>query len=338
LLLAIPAPFPPACGQAGAANVEADYAAALAEIPDGAAKTQGVVLGHDAAAAILSLRADDGSDTPLIVEGSPQGTEPGEYRFTPGTPFQFAPGWADVTPFVLRASSQFRASKPYKVTSKKYAADYEEVKRLGGDGVNTPSARTADETEIALFWVESSPLRWNRIARTVSNDAGLDVWDNARLFGLLNLALADGYISSFETKNHYNFWRPVTAIREGDNDGNRRTDGDATWTPLVTTPPIPDHDSAHSVEGGAAAQVLMRFFGTDDIGFETCSLTLPAGQTCADTSPVYRSYASFTEAADENGMSRILVGFHFRHAVDEGIEHGRRIADRTVNRFLRPIG
>jgi hypothetical protein len=112
LLLAIPAPFPPACGQAGAANVEADYAAALAEIPDGAAKTQGVVLGHDAAAAILSLRADDGSDTPLIVEGSPQGTEPGEYRFTPGTPFQFAPGWADVTPFVLRASSQFRASKP----------------------------------------------------------------------------------------------------------------------------------------------------------------------------------------------------------------------------------
>ena len=109
LLLAIPAPFPPACGQAGAASVEADYAAALAEIPDGAAKTQGLALGHDAAAAILSLRADDGSDTPLIVEDSPQGTEPGEYRFTPGTPFQFAPGWADVTPFVLRTSSQFRA-------------------------------------------------------------------------------------------------------------------------------------------------------------------------------------------------------------------------------------
>ena len=149
------------------------------------------------------------------------------------------------------------------MTSKKYATDYEEVKRLGGDGVNTPSARTADETEIALFWLESSPLQWNRIARTVSNDAGLDAWENARLFGLLNLALADGYISSFETKNHYNFWRPVTAIREGDNDGNRRTDGDTTWTPLVTTPPIPDHDSAHSVEGGAAAQVLMRFFGTD---------------------------------------------------------------------------
>jgi hypothetical protein len=123
LLLAIPAPFPPACGQAGAASVEADYEAALAEIPDGAAKTQGLALGRDAAAAILSLRADDGSDTPLIVEDSPQGTEPGEYRFTPGTPFQFAPGWADVTPFVLHTSSQFRAAKPYKVTSNKYAAD-----------------------------------------------------------------------------------------------------------------------------------------------------------------------------------------------------------------------
>ena len=337
LLLAIPAPFPPACGQAGAASVEADYAAALAAIPDGAAKSQGLALGRDAAAAILSLRADDGSDTPLIVEDIPQGTEPGEYRFTPGTPFQFAPGWSDVTPFVLRTSSQFRAAKPYKVTSKRYATDYEEVKQLGGDGVNTPSARTADETEIALFWLESSPLQWNRIARTVSNDAGLDAWENARLFGLLNLAMADGYISSFETKNHYNFWRPVTAIREGDNDGNRRTDGDATWTPLVTTPPIPDHDSAHSVEGGAAAQVLMRFFGTDIIGFETCSLTLPAGQTCADTAPVRRSYTSFTEAADENGVSRILIGFHFRRAVDQGIEHGRRIADRTVNRFLRPV-
>jgi hypothetical protein len=300
LLLAIPAPFPPACGEAGAASVEADYAAALAEIPDGAAKTEGVAVGRDAAAAILSLRAGDGSDTPLIVD-APQGTEPGEYRYTPGTPFQFAPGWADVEPFVLRTSSQFRAAKPYKVTTKKYATDYEEVKQLGGDGVNTPSARTADETEIALFWLESSPLQWNRIARTVSGDAGLDAWDNARLFGLLNLALADGYISSFESKNHHNFWRPVTAIREGDNDGNLHTDGDATWTPLVTTPPIPDHDSAHAVQGGAAAQVLKRFFGTDHFGFYTFSLTLPAVKSCADASTVDSSYTSFSHAANENG-------------------------------------
>jgi len=117
----------------------------------------------------------------------------------------------------------------------------------------------------------------------------------------------------------------------------RHTDGDTTWTPLVTTPPIPEHDSAHAVQGAAAAQVLKRFFGTDNISFETCSLTLPEGQTCADTSPVRRSYTSFTEAADENGTARILVGFHFRHAVDEGIEHGRHIADHTVDQSLRLV-
>ncbi len=218
----------------------------------------------------------------MLDFGYPQGTDPGEYRFTPGFTFAFAPGWADVTPFVLKDSSQFRPGPPYAVTSKKYTADFNEVKALGGDGVTTPSARTAEQTEIALFWVESSPLQWNRIARTVSGSEGLDMWENARLFGLLNMALADGYIGSFETKYHYNYWRPVTAIQTADTDGNPSTSADPTWTPLVPTPPIPDYDSAHSVEGGAAAGVLKRFFGTDDIGFTTCSLTLPAGSTCTD--------------------------------------------------------
>ena len=222
LLSQIPAPFPPACVDAGVASVEADYAEALAAIPDGPAKTRGIELGQAAAAAILALRAADGSDTPLVVSDYPQGTAPGEYRFTPGTPFAFAPGWAEVTPFVLRDSSQFRPGPPYAVTSKKYAADFNEVKRLGGDGVTTPSARTAEQTEIALFWVESSPLQWNRIARTVSADTGLDLWEQARLFGLLNMALADGYVGSFETKYHYNYWRPVTAIQTADTDGNPR--------------------------------------------------------------------------------------------------------------------
>ena len=276
----LPAPFPPECGAAGVASVEADYAAALGAIPDGRAKTRGIEVGQAAAAAILALRAADGADTPLIDTDYPQGTSPGEYRFTPGTPFAFAPGWGDVTPFVLRDSSQFRPGPPYAVTSRKYTADFNEVKRLGGDGVTTPSARTAEQTEIALFWVESSPLQWNRIARAVSADTRLDLWEQARLFGLLNMALADGYIGSFDTKYHYNYWRPVTAIQTADTDGNPNTSADPTWTPLVTTPPIPDYDSAHSVEGGAAAKVLKRFFGTDHISFETCSLTLPAGSTC----------------------------------------------------------
>ncbi len=272
----ISAPFPPACVQAGVASVETDYTAALAAIPDGRHKTRGIEVGQAAAAAILALRAADGSDTPLVVNNFPQGTAPGEYRFTPGTPFAFAPGWGGVTPFVLDDSSQFRPGPPYPVTSRKYAADLNEIKALGGDGVTTPSARTPEQTEIALFWVESSPLQWNRIARTVS--ARHDQWAQARLFALLNMALADGYVSSFETKYHYNYWRPVTAIRAADADGNSRTSADPTWTPLVTTPPIPDYDSAHAVQGGAASTVLKRFFGTDHIGFTTCSLTLPAGE------------------------------------------------------------
>jgi hypothetical protein len=333
LLGQLPAPFSD-CAPAAVAGVEADYAAALAAIPDGRAEDQGVQLGRAAAATILAVRTGDGADTPLFDTAYPQGTAPGEYRFTPGFSFAFAPGWADVTPFVLKDSSQFRAPAPYGVTTKRYVADFAEVKRLGGDGITTPSDRTAEETEIAHFWVESSPLQWNRIARTVSTR--LDPWAQARLFGLLNMALADGYIGSFETKYLYNYWRPVTAIREAATDGNPKTSADPTWTPLVPTPPIPDHDSAHSVEGGAAAAVLRRFFGTDRIAFRTCSLTLSSG-TCTDPAPVMRRYRSFSEAADENGRSRILVGFHFRNAVEDGIEHGRRIGDRAVDRFLRRV-
>ncbi|MDP9145898.1 MAG: vanadium-dependent haloperoxidase, partial [Actinomycetota bacterium] len=270
LLEQLPAPFSVCVTDSDVVeSVDDAYAAALGAIPDGRAKRQGVALGQAAAAAILALRAGDGSDTPLFDTAYPQGTQPGEYRFTPGFDFAFAPGWADVTPFVLRDSSQFRPGPPYRVTGKKYAADFNEVKRLGGDDITTPSARTAEQTEIARFWVESSPQQWNRIARTVSAARGLDLWENARLFGLLNMALADGYIGSFDTKYHgYNYWRPVTAIQLAETDGNPNS-ADPTWTPLVPTPPIPDYDSAHSVEGGAASQVLKRFFGTDHISFTT---------------------------------------------------------------------
>ena len=320
---------------AGVAVVEQAYDDVLAAIPNGPAKTKGLKVGQAAAAAIVAMRIADGSDTLLLDTSYPQGTNPGEYRFTPPFTFAFAPGWADVTPFVLREASQFRADPPYTVTDRRYTKDFKEIKALGGDDITTPSDRSAAQTEIALFWVESSPLQWNRIARTVSAKVGLNLWQNARLFGLLNMAMADGYVGSFETKYLYNFWRPITAIQMAATDGNPNTDADPTWTPLVPTPPIPDYDSAHSVEGGAAAQVLKRFFGTDRIGFKACSLTLPPGSTCDDASPVLRSYSSFTQAANENGESRILVGFHFRLAVEEGIEHGRQIANRAVDRFLR---
>jgi hypothetical protein len=329
--------LPADCVDAGIASVEADYAAALAAIPDGPAKTQGLAVGQDAAAAVLALRASDGFDTALVDPNYQEGTAPGEYRYTPGTPFAFAPGLGDdLTPFVLKDSSQFRPGPPYQLGSQKYAADVNEVQRLGGDDVTTPSARTDEQTEIALFWLESSPLAWNRIARTVSTAQGLDAWQNARLFGLLNLALADGYIGTWDTKYHYRFWRPVTAIRLADIDGNPATTADPTWTPLVETPPIPDYDSGHAVEGGAAAQVLARFFGTDTISFSNCSYTLPAGQTCADPTPTLRHFTRLSQAADENAVSRIYIGFHFRDAVEIGTRHGEKIADRTVNLHLRP--
>ena len=223
------------------------------------------------------------------------------------------------------------------MSKKKYTADFDEVKSLGGDGITTPSARTADQTEIALYWWESSPLKWNRVARVVSADAGLDLWENARLFGLLNMALADGYIAMVDSKNHYNYWRPVTAIQTGDTDGNPDTTGDPTWTPLRGTPPDQDYASGHSIEGGAGAEVLKQFFGTDQISFQDCSVTLPAGSTCSDASPVFRSYTSFSQAAAENAYSRILIGFHFRKSVEEGTEYGRKIGKRAANLYLRPV-
>jgi hypothetical protein len=329
-------PFPAECIQEGIASVEADYAAALAAIPAGQAKTSGIQLGQAAAAAILALRASDGSDTPLLGFGYEEGTAPGEYRFTPGFNFVFAPGWGSVTPFAVIHASQFRPNKPYAVTSSQYTADFNEVKELGGDGVTTPSERTDEQTEIGLFWLESSPLQWNRIARSVSDAVGFDPWQNARLFGLLNIALADGYVGSWEAKFHYRFWRPVTAIQTADTDGNPATEADPTWTPLQPTYPMPDHDSAHSVEGGAAAEVLRQVFGTDDISFMACSLTLAEGSRCSDATPVLRPYASFSDAANENALSRIFVGIHFRHAVEEGVQHGRKIGRFAVSRLMRP--
>ena len=330
--------LPPDCISAGIASVEADYAAALGAIPDGMAKTQGIALGQDAAEAILALRASDGYDTPTVDPNYQEGTAPGEYRYTPGTPFAFAPILGeDLTPFALTDGAQFRPGPPLRLTSRRYAADVNEVQRLGGDDVTTPSARTDEQTEIALFWVESSPLMWNRIARTVSIAEGLDLWENARLFGLLNMALTDGYIGTFETKYHYRFWRPVTAIRLADIDDNPATTADPTWTPLLENPPIPDYDSGHAVEGGAGAEVLRRFFHDDKMSFSLCSFTLPEGQRCSDASPTLRYFTSFSQAMNENAVSRIYVGFHFRDAVETGSRHGKKIGKWTVHRVMRPV-
>ena len=332
-------PESPECTANGVANVNASYAAALSAIPAGPAKTNGIAVGQAAAAAIVARRAGDGSDAPWVDLNFPQGTEPGEWRFTPDFPAQlaFAPYWGQVTPFVLKRGSQFRPPPPYDVSGRKYAADYNEIKRLGGDDITTPSERTADQTEIGRFWIESSPFAWNRLARAISAARAFDLWDNARLFGLLNLAMADGYIASWEAKYHYLFWRPITAIRLGDTDGNPDTEAVPDWTPLQPTYPMPDHDSGHAVQGGAAAEILRQVFGTDDIAFTACSTTVGTGMTCDDPAPVLRSYSSFSQAEMENAVSRIYIGIHFRRAVEEGARHGRKIAEYAVHQVMKPV-
>ena len=223
------------------------------------------------------------------------------------------------------------------MTGTKYAADLDEVKLLGGDGTTTPSARTADQTEIALFWVESSPLQWNRIARTVATQPRSRSLAAGALVRPAQPGLADGYIGSFETKYLYNYWRPVTAIQNADADGNPRTSGDPTWTPLAPTPPIPDYDSAHSVQGGVAAQVLKRFFGTDHVGFETCSLTLPAGAG-RHASPCFAATPASPKRRRRTGCLASSSAFTSARRSTRGSSTACKIGDRAVDRFLRPEG
>jgi hypothetical protein len=303
--------------------LDAAYAASLSAVPDGPAKVDGIAVGALAAQHMLVLRQNDGSSA--VVPYTP-GHDIGDWRPTPPA---FAPAllphWGQVTPFVLRRADRFRGKGPLDPTSLRYARDVEEVRMLGSAA---SAVRTADQTEIALFWIEASVDGWCRIARTVSADAHLDLWENARLFALITLAMADAYIAQFDEKYHYNFWRPVTAIQEADNDDNPHTAGDPAWTPLRPTPAIPEYSSAHAAVGAAAAEAMKRFFGTDDMAFRTSSPT---------AANAVRTFSGFKDAARENGVSRIYVGFHFRHAVQDGLEMGRRIGRFVVQRTLRPV-
>jgi hypothetical protein len=309
---------------AGIALVEAAYAAAIAAIPSGPARRQGIAIGEAAAQAILALRNHDVAAATFLDFSYVPGPNPGDFQFVAGNPpFAAGTGWGDVTPFVLASSAQYRPKRPYDLSSRKYATDFNEVKSLGA--VNS-TTRSDDQSEIALFWVEGAPQGWNRIARAVATAKGIDLWSNARLFGLLNLASADGYIADFENKYFYEFWRPVTAIRAADTDGNPLTVADPMWESMVTSPPAPDHPSGHSGQGGAMSEVLARFFG-DDVSFSTTTTTLPG---------VTRDFSSFSEAALENANSRIYIGFHFRHATVEGLKLGNKIGKVTFNHYLRP--
>jgi hypothetical protein len=306
-------------------TLDAAYTASLAVIADGPAKTYGVAIGQAAAAVILELRSADGSAAPMPYT---PGTAPGAYQLTPPN-FVSAvlPGWGAVTPFALKSGAQFRPAPPkfFDLTSAEYAADYNEVRAVGE--LNS-ATRAAEQSEIARFWYEGSPNGWNRIARVVAAQRGLDPWRNARLFGLLNFAMADGFIAGFDAKYFYNFWRPITAIRAGATDNNPATVADPAWATFLVTPAAPDYPSTHSVLGAAAAETLARFFGADKISFTTTS--------GAPFSGITRSYTSFSQAARENADSRVYAGIHFRTACRDGLIQGTRVGRYVFEHALRP--
>jgi membrane-associated phospholipid phosphatase len=296
------------------ATFDAALEETLRSITDDSRKAPGLEVGRTAATAILTARENDGANR--TVEYTP-GTKPGDYCPTPP---DFKPAalvqWASMTPFVLKSADQFRCPDPPAVNSLRALADLEEVKAIGG---SKSATRTPEQSEIGRYWYESSPQGWNRIAREVLAARQFDVWENARLFALLNLAMADGYIGGFDTKYHCNYWRPVTAIRAG---------GDSEWLSYLPTPPVPDYPSTHTVEGAAAATVMARFFNTDFISFSMTSGGEYPGIT--------RKFWSFSEAARENGASRILCGIHFSTAVNAGYVQGERIGEWAYENALRP--
>jgi hypothetical protein len=319
----------PKCLENAKAVIEGSYAAALAVIPaeteqEKAAKEKGIALGKAAAEAVLAKRANDNADTggPYINKTCPPATvAPGKYQCTPGFPFVAFEKWESVTTFVLKDHTEFRSGPPYKIDDPKFKADLAEVKTLGSDGKAMPTTRTPEQTQIAMFWYESSPLKWGRIAQTIAKDKGLDLWDSARLMALMQMGQTDGYIAMVSGKNFYDMWRPVTAIH---------ANGDKNWVPLMPTPPDQTYPSGHSIEGGAGAALLKGFFGTDQMNFKDCGATMEPGHTCWDDKPVMRSYTTFTQAADENAISRVYIGFHFRNDTVEGTNYGRKIGERAA--------
>jgi hypothetical protein len=304
----------------------------------------GVSIGHRVAAAILARRASDGVAAGGVAPYHP-GANPGDYQFTfpfntPGFDFFGTGGFADasnwagtVTPFVLRSASQFRPGPPYgaasnaaAVRTSRYTADFNEVRALGCSGC---AARTPAQTEIALFWMENSPTGWNRIARAIAEQQHLDAADAARLFAVLQMGEFDAYTSSLEAKYYYNFWRPVSAVALAESDGNPLTSTASGWQVLAfPTPPVPDYPSAHATAGGNAAAIIEALVPGRIGPFATTSGSLPS---------VTRTFSSVASAADENALSRIYIGYHFRHATKVGVAQGRAVGNYIVDHALRPL-
>jgi membrane-associated phospholipid phosphatase len=298
-----------------------------AAIPDGPRKQTGLEWGERVAVDILTWRANDYADAVVAV---PSGDGPGVWQPTPPAfaPY-LLPQWDFVSPFAMPLSSFMRPPGPPSLDSAQWVADYNEVKALGAANA---SSRTPEQSLIALFWsdgpsTETPPGHWNSLAQRVSAGQRTSLEATARLFALLNFAMADAAICAWDAKYAYNFWRPVTAIRNGEADGNRATVADPEWTSFIVTPPFPDYVSGHSTFSGAAAAVLAGFYGTDNISFTLASDGLPG---------VTRAFTSFSAAAREAAISRLYAGIHFRTASEDGLSAGIAIGEWTVAHYLQP--
>ncbi len=341
----------------------------LAQLNNNPAKTNGIELGRRAAAAILALRANDGAQYTEQRVGVDfiTSNDPGKWRQDPISQIPLALGakWGAVKPFVIRSGEQFRIPPPPALNSAAYAAAFNEVKRLGGDGITTPTQRTADQTEIGIYWAYDGtpslcapPRLYNQIAVNIAEQKGANAMEMARLLALVNVAMADAGIASWESKYFYQVWRPITGIREADagtgptglGDGNAATLGDKLFSPLGApasnltgpnfTPPFPAYPSGHAVFGAALFETLRDFYGTDNIPFTFVSdeyngATRDNQGNIRPLTP--RSFNTLSQAEEENGQSRIYLGIHWSFDKTAGIAQGRRVANYVRENAFEPL-
>jgi hypothetical protein len=296
--------------------------ALLAAIPDNEHKTDGVTVGVNVADAVLALRANDGSAAtpPPFVSVD----EPGTYQLTPPNfkPAQFT-HWAAVTPFAIEFAGEFRPEPPPSLTGDRYEDAFNEIKSVG---IQNSTTATADQKQIGLFWNGAIQNYWNEIAQTLAVQHQLTTAQDARLFALLDVTLADTVIAFYDAKYTYRFWRPVTAIRAADSDNNAQTQADPNWLPQSTnTAPDPSYPGAHAAISNAAATVLIFFFDSDRFNQQVTSETLPG---------IIRSFHTISDIAHEATVSRILAGQHFRFDEDAGRVLGIRLGDFVSDRFF----
>jgi len=305
--------------------LDAELQQSLTQIPAGKERAEGILIGQAVADRILALRSNDGANARPILYVF--GSAPGDYQSTPPNfpPQPQFTHWSHVTPFALERANQFRPGPPPPLTSDTYSDALNEIKSLGTTNSTTA---TADEALTGRFWNGAIQNYWNEITQTAAQDGKLTIAQSARLFALLNLALADGVIAFYDAKYTYNFWRPVTAIRAADSDSNPDTMADPNWLPEAgKTAPDPSYPGAHAVLSSAAAEVLISFFERDHFEFNVTSEVLPGAE---------RSFTSFSAAAEEATLSRVFAGQHFRFDLTAGQRLGREAADFVTDNFLTP--